>query len=312
MKVSCIGLGTWVTFANQISDAVAEEIMNIAFENGINHFDTAEVYSGGRAEILLGSIIKKRKWRRSSFVISTKLFWGGRAETERGLSRKHIIEGLYGSLQRLQLQYVDVVYANKADPSTSIEEIVRAFSFLINQGKAMYWGTSRWSASEILQAHSIARQFNLIPPVVEQAEYNIFQRDMVEQHMPFIQTNIGIKALGFSPLAGGILSGKYMNGTPDESRANLKGYNWFLNNILCENGQRQQVKVKQLKIVSDRLGCTLSQLAIAWCLRNENLSGVLVGVSSCEQLYENLKSLNFLPKICNPEVLKEIDSIIGI
>ena len=311
MKVSCIGLGTWVTFANQISDELAEEIINIAYENGVNHFDTAEVYAGGRAEILLGNIIKKRKWRRSAIVITTKLFWGGRAETERGLSRKHIIEGLEGSLQRLQLSYVDVVYANKTDPSTPIEEIVRAFTFLINQGKAMYWGTSRWSSTEILQAHSVARQFNLIPPVVEQAEYNLFQRNMVEEQMPFIQSNIGVKAVGWSPLAGGIITGKYLNGIPEESRAKLKGFNWLHNNISSENGQRQQAKLKEIQIIADRLGCSLSQLAIAWCLRNENLSGVLIGASSCEQLYENLQSLKFLSHVCDAEVLKEMDSILG-
>uniref|UniRef100_A0A3B1IHF6 Potassium voltage-gated channel subfamily A regulatory beta subunit 1 n=1 Tax=Astyanax mexicanus TaxID=7994 RepID=A0A3B1IHF6_ASTMX len=176
LRVSCLGLGTWVTFGGQISDEVAEQLMTIAYESGVNLFDTAEVYAAGKAEIILGNIIKKKCWRRSSLVITTKLYWGGKAETERGLSRKHIIEGLKGSLQRLQLEYVDVVFANRPDSNTPMEEIVRAMTYVINQGMAMYWGTSRWTAMEIMEAYSVARQFNLIPPVCEQAEYHLFQR----------------------------------------------------------------------------------------------------------------------------------------
>uniref|UniRef100_A0A3B4TXR5 Potassium voltage-gated channel subfamily A regulatory beta subunit 3 n=1 Tax=Seriola dumerili TaxID=41447 RepID=A0A3B4TXR5_SERDU len=191
LRVSCLGLGTWVTFGSQISDEMAENLMAIAYENGVNLFDTAEVYASGRAEITLGNIIKKKGWRRSSFVITTKIYWGGQAETERGLSRKHIIEGLRGSLSRLQLDYVDIVFANRNDVNSPMEgqscnshKIVRAMTFVINQGMAMYWGTSRWSAMEIMEAYSVARQFNLIPPVCEQAEYHYFQRDKVEVQLP--------------------------------------------------------------------------------------------------------------------------------
>ncbi|RXN12324.1 PAS domain-containing serine threonine- kinase [Labeo rohita] len=222
LRVSCLGLGTWVTFGGQISDEVAEQLMTIAYENGVNLFDTAEVYSAGKAEIILGNIIKKKCWRRSSLVITTKLYWGGKAETERGLSRKHIIEGLKGSLQRLQLEYVDVVFANRPDSNTPMEEIVRAMTHVINHGMSMYWGTSRWSAMEIMEAYSVARQFNLIPPVCEQAEYHLFQRDKVEMQLPELYHKIGVGVVSWSPLACGIITGKYENGIPESSRASLK------------------------------------------------------------------------------------------
>ncbi|XP_061098740.1 voltage-gated potassium channel subunit beta-1-like [Conger conger] len=222
LRVSCLGLGTWVTFGGQISDEVAERLMTIAYESGVNLFDTAEVYSAGKAEITLGNIIKKKCWRRSSLVITTKLYWGGKAETERGLSRKHIIEGLKGSLQRLQLEYVDVVFANRPDNNTPMEEIVRAMTYVINMGMSMYWGTSRWTAMEIMEAYSVARQFNLIPPVCEQAEYHFFQRDKVEVQLPELYHKIGVGVVSWSPLACGIITGKYENGIPESSRASMK------------------------------------------------------------------------------------------
>ncbi|XP_038588688.1 voltage-gated potassium channel subunit beta-3-like [Micropterus salmoides] len=184
LRVSCLGLGTWVTFGSQISDEMAESVMSVAYDSGVNLFDTAEVYASGRAETTLGNILKKKGWRRSSYVVTTKIYWGGQAETERGLSRKHIIEGLRGSLSRLQLDYVDIVFANRSDINAPMEEVVRAMTFVIDQGLAMYWGTSRWNAVEIMEAYSVARQFNLVPPVCEQSEYHYFQRDKVELHLP--------------------------------------------------------------------------------------------------------------------------------
>ncbi|CAM9739991.1 unnamed protein product, partial [Bubo scandiacus] len=214
LRVSCLGLGTWVTFGGQITDEMAEQLMTLAYDNGINLFDTAEVYAAGKAEVVLGNIIKKKGWRRSSLVITTKIFWGGKAETERGLSRKHIIEGLKASLERLQLEYVDVVFANRPDPNTPMEETVRAMTHVINQGMAMYWGTSRWSSMEIMEAYSVARQFNLIPPICEQAEYHMFQREKVEVQLPELFHKIGVGAMTWSPLACGIVSGKYDGGIP--------------------------------------------------------------------------------------------------
>uniref|UniRef100_A0A8C1HXB3 Voltage-gated potassium channel subunit beta-1 n=1 Tax=Cyprinus carpio carpio TaxID=630221 RepID=A0A8C1HXB3_CYPCA len=301
---------TWVTFGGQISDEVAEQLMTIAYENGVNLFDTAEVYSAGKAEIILGNIIKKKCLRRSSLVITTKLYWGGKAETERGLSRKHIIEGLKGSLQRLQLEYVDVVFANRPDSNTPMEEIVRAMTHIINHGMSMYWGTSRWSAMEIMEAYSVARQFNLIPPVCEQAEYHLFQRDKVEMQLPELYHKIGVGVVSWSPLACGIITGKYENGIPESSRASLKSYQWLKEKILSEDGRKQQAKLKELTHIAEKLSCTLPQLAIAWCLRNEGVSSVLLGTSNPAQLTENLGAIQVLPKI-TAHVASDIDKILG-
>ncbi|XP_051735483.1 voltage-gated potassium channel subunit beta-1-like isoform X4 [Ctenopharyngodon idella] len=325
LRVSCLGLGTWVTFGGQITDEIAEQLMTLAYENGINLFDTAEVYAAGKAEMVLGSVIKKKGWRRSSLVITTKIYWGGKAETERGLSRKHIIEGLRASLERLQLEYVDVVFANRPDPNTPmegdpfntsksrtfiIEETVRAMTHVINQGMAMYWGTSRWSSMEIMEAYSVARQFNLIPPVCEQAEYHMFQREKVEVQLPELFHKIGVGAMTWSPLACGIISGKYDSGVPSHSRASLKGYQWLKDKILSEEGRRQQAKLKELQAIAERLGCTLPQLAIAWCLRNEGVSCVLLGASSTDQLMENIGAIQVLPKLSS-SIIHEVDSILG-
>ncbi|XP_023391392.1 voltage-gated potassium channel subunit beta-2 [Pteropus vampyrus] len=290
--------------------------------------------AGAQARVLAEdrgfSICKRRPsfssvHRRSSLVITTKIFWGGKAETERGLSRKHIIEGLKASLERLQLEYVDVVFANRPDPNTPmegdpfsssksrtfiIEETVRAMTHVINQGMAMYWGTSRWSSMEIMEAYSVARQFNLIPPICEQAEYHMFQREKVEVQLPELFHKIGVGAMTWSPLACGIVSGKYDSGIPPYSRASLKGYQWLKDKILSEEGRRQQAKLKELQAIAERLGCTLPQLAIAWCLRNEGVSSVLLGASSVDQLMENIGAIQVLPKLSS-SIIHEIDSILG-
>uniref|UniRef100_A0A8C2K9K1 Voltage-gated potassium channel subunit beta-1 n=1 Tax=Cyprinus carpio TaxID=7962 RepID=A0A8C2K9K1_CYPCA len=306
LRVSCLGLGKHFL----IYKPVAEQLMTIAYENGVNLFDTAEVYSAGKAEIILGNIIKKKCLRRSSLVITTKLYWGGKAETERGLSRKHIIEGLKGSLQRLQLEYVDVVFANRPDSNTPMEEIVRAMTHIINHGMSMYWGTSRWSAMEIMEAYSVARQFNLIPPVCEQAEYHLFQRDKVEMQLPELYHKIGVGVVSWSPLACGIITGKYEIGIPESSRASLKSYLWLKEKILSEDGRKQQAKLKELTHIAEKLSCTLPQLAIAWCLRNEGVSSVLLGTSNPAQLTENLGAIQVLPKI-TAHVASDIDKILG-
>uniref|UniRef100_A0AAR2J5C1 Voltage-gated potassium channel subunit beta-1 n=1 Tax=Pygocentrus nattereri TaxID=42514 RepID=A0AAR2J5C1_PYGNA len=260
--------------------SMAEQLMTLAYENGINLFDTAEVYAAGKAE------------------------------TERGLSRKHIIEGLKASLERLQLEYVDVVFANRPDPNTPMEETVRAMTHVINQGMAMYWGTSRWSPMEIMEAYSVARQFNQIPPICEQAEYHMFQREKVEVQLPELFHKIGVGAMTWSPLACGIISGKYDSGVPPYSRASLKGYQWLKDKILSEEGRRQQAKLKELQAIAERLGCTLPQLAIAWCLRNEGVSSVLLGASNTDQLMENIGAIQVLPKLSS-SIVHEVDSILG-
>ncbi|KAL7983025.1 hypothetical protein Chor_013631 [Crotalus horridus] len=319
-------LPSWLVMLNVVGSKVAESVLTVAYENGVNLFDTAEVYASGKAEKTLGNILKRKAWRRSSYVVTTKIYWGGQAETERGLSRKHIIEGLKGSLQRLQLGYVDIVFANRMDANSPMEEgdlnfrvflledspslrreeetkekgtlvlisfifpffppeIVRAMTYVINQGMAMYWGTSRWSAMEIMEAYSVARQFNLIPPVCEQAEYHMFQREKVETQLPELYHKIGVGAITWSPLACGLITGKYEERVPENCRASMK------EKLQSEDGKKQQSKVKALQPIAERLGCTVAQLAIAWCLRSEGVSSVLLGVSSAEQLIENLGSI---------------------
>ncbi|KAJ7324703.1 hypothetical protein JRQ81_017723, partial [Phrynocephalus forsythii] len=270
LRVSCLGLGTWVTFGGQISDEVAEQLMTIAYESGVNLFDTAEVYAAGKAEVILGNIIKKKNWRRSSLVITTKLYWGGKAETERGLSRKHIIEGLKASLQRLQLEYVDVVFANRPDNNTPMEEIVRAMTHVINQGMAMYWGTSRWSAMEIMVIFP-----SLQNPWLKQlsADADFFILSEFTCH-PYI-----IWERNIFPQDMGVISGA--------KRCSL----WLKEKIVSEEGRKQQTKLKDLFPIAERLGCTLPQLAVAWCLRNEGVSSVLLGCSNPQQLIENLGAI---------------------
>uniref|UniRef100_A0A671VYD8 Voltage-gated potassium channel subunit beta-1 n=1 Tax=Sparus aurata TaxID=8175 RepID=A0A671VYD8_SPAAU len=254
--------------------------MTLAYENGINLFDTAEVYAAGKAEVVLGNIIKKKGWRYEA------------------------------SLERLQLEYVDVVFANRPDPNTPMEETVRAMTHVINQGMAMYWGTSRWSPMEIMEAYSVARQFNQIPPICEQAEYHMFQREKVEVQLPELFHKIGVGAMTWSPLACGIISGKYDGRVPPYSRASLKGYQWLKDKILSEEGRRQQAKLKELQAIAERLGCTLPQLAIAWCLRNEGVSSVLLGASNTDQLMENIGAIQVLPKLSS-SITHEVDSILG-
>ncbi|KAM9834706.1 voltage-gated potassium channel subunit beta-2-like isoform 1-T1 [Syngnathus typhle] len=333
LRVSCLGLGTWVTFGSQISDEMADSLMTLAYDNGINLFDTAEIYASGRAETTLGNILEKKSWRRSSYVVTTKIYWGGQAETERGLSRKHIIEGLRGSLARLKLDYVDIVFANRNDVNSPMEEVVRAMTFVINQGMAMYWGTSRWNAMEIMvnsiwtlkplcatrrsrvcavlqEAYSIARQFNLIPPVCEQAEYHYFQRDKVELHLPELYHKIGVGAMTWSPLACGMLTGKYNGGIPQRSRAAMKGHGWLKERLCSDEGKQQLSKVKELYLLADRLECTPAQLAIAWCLRSDGVSSVLLGVSNTEQLMENLSSIQVM-SLLTPALIAEMDELLG-
>ncbi|XP_032872590.1 voltage-gated potassium channel subunit beta-2-like isoform X1 [Amblyraja radiata] len=319
LRVSCLGIGSWTTFGSQVPEKVSEEILTLAYDSGVNFFDTSENLASGKAEATLGNIIKKKGWRRSSFIVSTKLYWGGQAETERGLSRKHIIEGLRGCLQRLQLQYVDIVFVNRPDVNTamdghfapqsrifSVEEIVRATTFLINQGEAMYWGTTRWSPVEIMEAYSVARQFNLIGPTCEQSEYHLFQRLKMEAQLPELYHKIGLGSVTCSPLACGFITGKYEECIPKHSSASLQGCEWLQD----EEVQSQQARLKQLQPIAEQLTCSLAQLAIAWCLRNESISCVLLGVSDATQLRENLGAIQVLQQL-TPEIIGQMDDILG-
>ncbi|XP_076359360.1 voltage-gated potassium channel subunit beta-2-like isoform X2 [Tachypleus tridentatus] len=311
LRISNIGLGTWVTFGSQITEEVAEDILTIAYESGINIFDTADIYANGRAELLLGKILKKKGWRRSSYVITTKLFWGGKPDTERGLSRKQIIEGLTASLERLQLGYVDILFINKSDPMCPMEEVVRACTYCINQGLAMYWGTSRWTPIEIMEAYTVARQFNLIPPIVEQTEYHMFQREKVESCLPELLHKIGIGTMTWSPQAFGWLTGKFDEGIQLLSRGSFRSFSALQEKFVPDEGRspRYQAKMNEISALAEKFGCTKTQLAIAWSLKNENVHCVLMGASTPEQLYEHLHALQIVPRL-NPLILNEIEKIL--
>ncbi|KAG7236716.1 hypothetical protein INR49_000610 [Caranx melampygus] len=285
---------------------MAENLMTIAYENGVNLFDTAEVYASGRAEITLGNIIKKKGWR---ILVCFDQFNGPSVMCFQLFTEQRQREDSPESTSS-KLDYVDIVFANRNDVNSPMEEIVRAMTFVINQGMAMYWGTSRWSAMEIMEAYSVARQFNLIPPVCEQAEYHYFQRDKVEVQLPELYHKIGVGAMTWSPLACGLITGKYSDGVPECSRAAMKGYQWLKERVNSEEGRRQLAKIKELHLLADRLGCTAAQLAIAWCLRSEGVSSVLLGVSNTDQLLENLGALRILSQM-TPQTITEIDALLG-
>jgi voltage-dependent potassium channel beta subunit len=306
IKLSELSLGAWVTYGGQVGVDVARDCMVAAYEHGVNFFDNAEGYANGEAETVMGQVLKQTGWPRESVVISTKLYWGGSGPNDTGLSHKHLLEGIHRSLKRLQLDYVDLLFCHRPDPNTPIEETVRAMDIIIKQGKAFYWGTSEWSAADIMRAHGIARQYHLTPPAMEQPQYHMFERAAMEQeHLPLFR-DLGLGTTIWSPLASGVLTGKYNDSIPADSRAALKGYEWIQKNLITPE---RVEKVRQLKPVADELGASLAQLALAWCLKNPNVSTVITGASRPEQVHENMKALEVAPKL-TPEVLKRIDDIL--
>jgi voltage-dependent potassium channel beta subunit len=306
IKVSELSLGAWVTYGGQVGENVARECMAAAYDAGVNFFDNAEGYAAGQAEVVMGNVIKELGWRRESVVVSTKIFWGGDGPNDLGLSHKHIIEGVNNALRRLQLDYVDLVFCHRPDPNTPIEETVRAMDIVIKQGKAFYWGTSEWSAAEIMRADALARQYNLTPPTMEQPQYNMFVRDRFEKEYAPLYKELGYGTTIWSPLASGLLTGKYNDGIPADSRASLEGYEWLQRGITPERIE----KVRQLQPVASELDCSLAQLALAWCLKNPNVSTVITGASRAAQVTENMKALDIAPKL-TPEVMERIDTILG-
>ena len=309
LKGSTLSFGSWVTFGSQVDVDKAVELMSIAYDAGVNFFDNAEVYSDGVAETIMGKVIKKTGWKHKNMVLSTKIFWGGEGPNERGLSRKHIIEGLNGYLKRMGLEYVDLVFAHRPDIHTPIEETVRAFNHVINQGKAFYWGTSEWSAQQIMEAYSIARREHLIPPLMEQPQYNMFHRERVEVEYHRLYREIGLGTTIWSPLASGLLTGKYNQGIPEDSRANLSGYEWLRKRFTDEKAQEEIQKVVQLADLAKDLGCTTAQMAVAWCTLNHHVSTVITGASRPEQLEENLKALQVAEQM-TPDVIERIEEIL--
>jgi voltage-dependent potassium channel beta subunit len=309
LLVSALGLGAWVTYGGQVSDEGAQACMQAAIDAGVNFFDNAESYSGGNAESTVGRAIKKAGWKRSDLVISTKVFWGGRGPNDRGLSRKHVIEGARASLARLQLDYVDLILCHRPDRQTPVEETVRAMTFLIDQGYAFYWGTSEWRAAEIMEAYGIARREHLIPPTLEQPQYNMLERERVEREYVPLYRKIGLGTAVFSPLASGLLTGKYNDGIPDGTRAALPGYEWLRERFTGEEGRRAIAKARLLAPIAQELGCAPAQLALAWCLKNSNVSTVITGASRPEQVRENMGALEVAAKL-TPEIMGRIDGVL--
>ncbi|KAG8189032.1 hypothetical protein JTE90_025472 [Oedothorax gibbosus] len=299
LKISSVGLGTWVTFGQNIPEDQAEEIVQAAYDLGINIFDTADAYGGGRSEILLGKILKNSGWKRSSYIVATKLVWGVKLDSDRGLSRKFILEAIDASLERLQMDYVDIVYINRTDPMCPIEEVVRACTHAINQGKAMYWGTSRWTSMEIMEAYTVARQCHMIPPSAEQTEYHMFQREKVEIHLPELFHKIGTGTITWSPQAFGLLTGKFDEGVQLLSRGSLKSLSALQDRLQVDDGRnpKDQLKMRELNHLADKLGCSITQLTIAWCLKSEQVQCVLLGALSVDHLYDQLQALQIIPKL---------------
>jgi voltage-dependent potassium channel beta subunit len=307
LKISELSLGAWVTYGGQVGEDAALKCMSAAYEAGVNFFDNAEAYAAGNAETVMGNVIRKMGWPRENIIVSSKVFWGGEGPNDRGLNRKHIYEACRNSMKRLQLDYLDLFFCHRPDPTTPIEETVRAMDDLVHQGKILYWGTSEWTAADIMRAYAIAREQHLTPPQMEQPQYNMLHRDRVEKEYVPLYREIGLGTTIWSPLASGLLSGKYNNGIPTNTRASLKGYEWLRQYVITpENIQ----KVKQLQPLAKDLECTMAQLALAWCLKNPNVSSVITGATRPEQVVENMRATEVAQNL-TADMMEKIDGILG-
>ena len=307
LKVSELSLGAWVTYGGQVGEEVAVKCMSRAYDAGVNFFDNAEAYAHGNAETVMGNVIKQLGWKRESIVVSSKVFWGGDGPNDKGLSRKHVYEACRNSLKRLQLSYLDLFFCHRPDPNTPIEETVRAMSGLVDQGLVLYWGTSEWSGADIMRAHGIAREQGLNPPTMEQPQYNMLHRDRVELEYLPLYRDIGLGTTIWSPLASGLLTGKYQNGIPAGSRASLEGYGWLRENVMTSQNVE---KTSKLGPIAKELDCSLAQLALAWCLKNQNVSTVITGASRPEQVVENMKAEEIVDKL-NSDTMDQIEKVLG-
>ena len=303
LKVSELSFGSWVTFVNQLDKKSAMDCMQYAYDNGVNFFDNAEAYASGESEILMGEILKKLNWTRDSYIISSKVFWGGELPTQKGLSKKHVNDACNAALKRLQVDYLDLFFCHRPDPDTPIIETVYAMNDLLQQGKIMYWGTSEWSAEEIEEAFTCSREYGLRPPTMEQPQYNILCKDRFENEYKNIFEKYKLGSTIWSPLASGILTGKYNNGIPLKSRFKVKGYEWLAESI----NESDQNKIKKLSNIANELNVSLAQLSIIWCLKNINVSSVILGASKVSQLKENLDSIKYFDLITD-EVMKTINA----
>lgn len=310
LRVSALSYGAWITFGDQFADDTAYECMKTAFDAGVNFFDNAEAYAHGDAERIMGRVLQRAGWPRSDLVISTKIFWGGKGPNDRGLSRKHIMEGMFGALERLDLDYVDLVFCHRPDLHTPLVETVRAMSDVVTSGMAFYWGTSEWSAESIRAAYEIAAREHLVPPSMEQPQYNMLQREKVEAEYLGLYADHGLGTTVWSPLASGILTGKYDGGVPADSRFGHEKASWLQRTLEGERGRWKLEVSRQLAAVADDLGCTRAQLALAWCLKNPHVSTAITGASRPQQVVENLGALAVVPKLTD-DVMARIESILG-
>ena len=308
LQVSALSFGSWLTFHKKVDEAGADKLMSFAYDSGVNFFDNAEIYARGKSEALMGKILKKKKWDRSTYLVSSKVFFGlgDAGPNQKGLSRKHIVEGCNGALKRLQVEYIDLFFCHRPDKHTPIEETVWAMHNLIAQGKILYWGTSEWSAAEIMEAHRIATKYHLIGPVMEQPQYNMFVREKVERDYYDIYRTVGLGTTIWSPLASGVLTGKYNAGVPGKSRLSIKGLEWLKENSITKE---RLTKVKKLSYLADKLKVSLAQMSIAWCLKNKDVNTVILGASKISQLKENLKAIEVCESLSD-DIMIDIEKIL--
>lgn len=309
LQLSVLSFGSWVSFSKQINDKMADELMGVAYDKGINFFDNAEVYALGESEKMMGRVLKKKKWDRTSYTVSSKVYWGWRGKENKpnqtGLSRKHVIEACHEALQRLQVDYLDLYFCHRPDKNTPIEETVWAMNHLIQQGKILYWGTSEWSGVEIMEAHRVADKLQLIGPVMEQPQYNLFEREKIENEFLEVYKNVGLGTTIWSPLAAGMLSGKYNDGVPKGSRFALDGFNWLKERWVVDDKVK---KVRKLSELAAKLGVSTASLSIAWCIKNPHVTTAILGATKKSQLLDNLKSLEVVSMLTT-EVLEKIENI---
>ena len=312
LQVSQLSFGAWVTFGNQADFDLAADLMKTAYDAGVIFFDNAEVYAHGQAEIVMGKAIQKLGWRRDSYLVSSKVHGGSIPDpnpNQWGLSRKHIYDACYQAMDRLQVDYLDLYFCHRPDARVPMEETVRAMTELIQQGKVRYWGTSEWSAQQLMEAYSAARQYNLIPPTMEQPHYNMFERYRFEVEYGRLYETIGLGTTIFSPLSSGMLTGKYSDGAPDDARINLPGYEWLKELFEPDEGKERIAKVKELSKLADELGTNVARLALAWCIKNPNVSTAIMGASKVSQLEDNLKAVDVIDQLTD-DVMEKIEGIL--
>jgi voltage-dependent potassium channel beta subunit len=312
LKVSALSFGSWVSFSNQMEVDAAEACMVAAYDAGVNFFDNAEVYAHGQSEIIMGQVLARTKWPRDSYIVSSKVMFGAVEDplpTQQGLNRKHLFEACNQALERLQVDYLDLYFCHRPDPETPIEETVWAMTNLIQQGKVLYWGTSEWSAQQLMEAYSVARQYNLIPPTMEQPQYNMFHRQRFEVEYGRLYEAIGLGTTIWSPLASGLLTGKYNDRVPDDTRLTLPGYEWLRELFESNEWQERLQKVRSLTGIAEKLGTNMARLAIAWCLKNPNVSTVITGASRVEQVFDNIQALEVVDLLTD-DVMADIEEVL--